>query len=81
MKRTTFILLALVLMALVGFYIRAGWDKAPKTPQGGDAPATPHETTGAYENCLACHGNITASHNELFGEGNYDDCLKCHKPK
>ena len=80
MKRTAFLILVLVIMAVVGFYVRTAWEK-PEEPQGGAAPAVPHDTTGAYENCRNCHGGIVASHNEQFGEGSYDDCLQCHRPQ
>ncbi|MDW7650131.1 MAG: hypothetical protein SCK29_01910 [Bacillota bacterium] len=78
MSRITFIILAVVVMALVGFYVRAGIE--PTDPPQATGPATPagHDITGAHANCLACHSNIVPSHDEKFGEGAYDDCLSCH---
>ncbi|NLP37685.1 MAG: hypothetical protein GX357_08545 [Firmicutes bacterium] len=79
MKRGTFIILALVLVVLVGLYVKAGMDRAKPDTQQTAGPPTPHDTTGAYSDCLNCHGNIISSHDEHFGEGNYDDCLSCHR--
>lgn len=78
MKPITFIILTIAIMALVGFYVRAGNDKT-YPPQAVNGPATPHEITGEYTNCLNCHSDITASHDERFGAGNYSECLSCHK--
>jgi cytochrome c553 len=77
MNRMTFVILSLVLMGLVGFYVRAGLEQ-PEPAQRGPATPANHDITGAHANCLGCHGNITASHDERFGAGGYSDCLSCH---
>lgn len=79
MNRTSFIVVALLLMAAVAFYVRAGIE--PTDPPQQTGPATPHAIDGAYADCLNCHGNITESHDAMFGEGEYDDCLSCHQPE
>ncbi|EEG76371.1 hypothetical protein [Dethiobacter alkaliphilus] len=78
MSRIVFIVIALVLVAAIGLWVRAGIE--PDEP-GQAGPPTPHATDGPYENCLGCHGDITGSHDAMFGEGEYDDCLSCHPPQ
>jgi hypothetical protein len=78
MKRLTFIIFSVAVMALLGFYVRAGIDRTDPPQQTGPATPASHDVTGTHANCLACHSNITASHDERFGEGNYSDCLSCH---
>ncbi|NLM52894.1 MAG: hypothetical protein GX197_08775 [Firmicutes bacterium] len=80
MKKGTFIILALVLVVLLGLYIRAGMKQKQPEPEQTSGPPTPHETTGTYSDCLNCHGSIIPSHDERFGAGNYDNCLSCHQP-
>lgn len=75
MKRATFVILAATLMLLVGIYVRAGVEQPAPQAQG---PRVPHSIQG-MENCLGCHGNIRASHDAMFGRGNYDKCLDCHR--
>ena len=78
MSRTTFIIFAFVVMALVGLYVRAGIERTEPPQVSGPATPQSHNIQGAHANCLACHSAITASHNEMFGEGSYSDCLSCH---
>lgn len=78
MSRTVYILIVLLLMGLVGFYVRAGRDRTEPPAQMGPPTPASHDVSGAHANCLACHGNIVSSHDTMFGEGNYDDCLGCH---
>ncbi|MCR3922102.1 MAG: hypothetical protein NUK65_06225 [Firmicutes bacterium] len=79
MKRTTFIILTVVIMALVGIYVRAGADRTDPPQTNGPATPASHDINGAHADCLNCHENITASHDERFGEGSYSDCLSCHQ--
>ncbi|MBS4032393.1 MAG: hypothetical protein KGZ63_13375 [Clostridiales bacterium] len=74
-SRTIYLISVLVIMLLVGVYVRAGVDRT-ETPQV-TGPVITHPVAGR-ENCLACHGNITESHNAMFGPGNYNNCLNCH---
>lgn len=78
MSRTVFLAFALVVMGLLGFFVRAGIERADPPQQRGPATPATHDIAGVHANCLACHGNIVPSHNEMFGEGNYSDCLSCH---
>ena len=78
MTRATFLVLAVVLMALVGFFVRAGIERTDPPQQTGPATPQAHDIQGIHANCLGCHGNITESHDAKFGAGNYSDCLSCH---
>ena len=81
MKRTTFIILAVVMMALGGIYLRAGVERTE--PPQATGPATPasHDLDDTHADCLSCHAVIKSSHDQRFGEGNYSDCLSCHAQK
>jgi hypothetical protein len=78
MNRVMFIVLSLVLVGLIGIFVRAGVERTDPPQQRGPATPAGHDITGVHANCLGCHGNITASHDERFGAGNYSDCLSCH---
>ncbi|OEF98293.1 hypothetical protein [Desulfuribacillus alkaliarsenatis] len=46
--------------------------------QPANAGAIPHALDGVYENCMQCHSDITATH-EQFGD--FDNCTACHQPQ
>jgi hypothetical protein len=73
-----FIALALIVMGAIGFFVRAGIETTD--PPQVTGPVTPgwHDVTGAHANCMNCHADIVPYHDEMFGEGNYDNCLGCH---
>jgi uncharacterized membrane protein YagU involved in acid resistance len=78
MNRIAFVLFSLVVVGLISFFVRAGIERTDPPQQTGPATPADHNIAGVHANCLGCHGDITGSHDAMFGSGNYSDCLSCH---
>lgn len=77
MNRLTFMIITLVIMVAMAVYVRGGVEDE-LVPASPPTPRT-HDIRGTHANCLGCHGNIVSSHEEMFGDGNFDNCLSCHQ--
>ena len=80
MSRTVFIIVVIVILAGLAYYVWSERERADNSENEAKGPPNPHSTEDTYSDCLDCHSDITDSHDDKFGAGNYDDCLSCHEP-